>query len=519
MHIYDVIVIGGGLLGCFAVRSLTRYDLKVALLEQREDLCTGISRANTAIVYSGCDNKPGSLKTSLCVSAAQGFPKLCRELGVRYSPCGSIMICFGERGAKVLKKKYDQGTVNGVRGMRLLSGSEILEMEPRIAENVHSGLYVPDTGTVMPWELCLAAAENAVRNGAEIILNTEVLGIDKTTGCSAEINDSTPHLHGGELYGYEIKTNNGTYYSKAIINCAGLSADKVLEIPSAPTVRIIPTAGDYYILDTKAAGYIKHVIFHEPEEKGKGLTLVPTVDGNILVGPTERPLDASDFSTSREGLELLRELASEVVPSLPMDQIISSFGAVRPNPYMLSKDDNGQWVTDDKSVSDFCIIESYDGSMISLVGVKTPGLTCSNELGIYVSDKISKLLRAAPNEGFGPIRPPQIRAGELDYNERRSLVQDHPEYGNIVCRCRGISEGEIINAIRRDPGAVTLDGVKRRTGTDSGRCQGGYCVQRIVSIMARELKCDPEDITKRGGKSKILFQQTKTDLRNLNHNI
>jgi glycerol-3-phosphate dehydrogenase len=174
---YDVIVIGGGLLGCFAARNLTRYNIKIALLEKREDLCTGISRANTAIVYSGCDTKPGTLKTSMCVRAAQGFAELCKELGVRYSPCGSIMVCFGERGAGVLRKKLRDGIENGVRGIRLLTRDEVLELEPNIAENVHSGLFVPDTGTVMPWELCIAAAENAVQNGAEIILNTEVLGI------------------------------------------------------------------------------------------------------------------------------------------------------------------------------------------------------------------------------------------------------------------------------------------------------------------------------------------------------
>jgi len=295
---YDVIVIGGGLLGCFAARNLTRYHLKVALLEKREDLCTGISRANTAIIYSGCDTKPGTLKTSMCVRAAQGFPQLCDELGVRYSPCGSIMVSFGERGAEILRKKLKQGIENGVSGIKLLTREEVLELEPNIDGAVNSGLYVPDTGTVMPWELGLAAAENAVSNGADILLNTEVTGIERIP--------NSPQ-------GFKIYTNKGTFFARYIINCAGMAADKVFGMLSAPSVRIVPTAGDYYILDTKTAGFIRHVIFHEPEEKGKGLTLVPTVDGNILVGPTERPGD--DFRTEQAGLDELRELVRQVIPN------------------------------------------------------------------------------------------------------------------------------------------------------------------------------------------------------------
>jgi len=432
MQKFDVIVIGGGLLGCFAARSLTRYDLSVALLEKREDLCTGISRANTAIVYSGSDMKPGSLKASMCVRASQGFAGLCDELGVRYSPCGSLMICFGERGASVLRNKFRDGAENGVRGIKLLTREEVLELEPNIAGNVHSGLFAPDAGTVMPWELCLAAAENAAKNGASILLNTEVLDVAKRQNS-----------------GFEVSTSNGTFFARAIVNCAGMSADRVFEMASEPMVRIRATAGDYYILDTKAAGHIRHIIFHEPEEKGKGLTLVPTVDGNILVGPTERSfaselkiengklkirhdgMNSEFFSTSREGLELLRELVSGVVPSLPMEHIISSFGAVRPNPYMLGRDANGNLVEDEKSVNDFCIVESESGTFISLIGVKTPGLTCADELGAHTANKIAARLGAAPNAEFDPVRPPPVRRSEYSIAEWDELVRKNPDYGNI----------------------------------------------------------------------------------------
>jgi len=525
--IYDVVVIGGGLLGCFAARNLTRYKLKVALLEKREDLCTGISRANTAIVYSGCDTKPGTLKTSLCVKSAQEFPQLCDELGVRYSQCGSLMVCFGERGAEVLREKLEMGAENGVRGMKLLGREDLLALEPNISADVRSGLYVPDTGTVMPWELGLAAAENAARNGAEFFLNTEVTTIARNAQSRGERKEERGELgdegEGDASYVFEVQTNNGEYYARAIVNCAGMAADSIHEMLCEPTVRIVPTAGDYYVLDTKAAGHIKHVIFHEPEEKDKGLTLVPTVDGNILVGPTERPGD--DYETTSAGLEELRDLVSQVVPTLPMDHVIRSFGAVRPNPHMVAalqrprgerreergelgtKDAGDGYILDEKSVSDFCIVEAEDGAFVSLAGIKTPGLTCANEMGKHVADKVAAYLGADTDPAFDPHRAPPVRLWDKPMKERESLILEKslktPDYNKIICRCRGVSEGEIIDAIRRFPGAVTVDGVKRRTGAGSGRCQGGFCGQQVVELLARELQCPPEQITKDGKGSHI----------------
>ena len=238
MHDFDVIVIGGGLLGCFVARNLAKYRLKIAIFEEREDLCTGISRANTAIVYSGCDTRPGTLKSRMCVKAAQSFDSLCSELGVRYKQCGSIMVCFGPKGEEVLHKKLAQGLENGVRGLKLLERKEVLALEPGLSSDVRLGLYAPEAGTVLPWELGLAAAENAASNGVEIKLNTKVTDIKRTE------------------HGYTVHTGAGYFCSQGVINCAGMFADEILEKVQNPLVRIIPDSGDYLILDTKTDGYI-----------------------------------------------------------------------------------------------------------------------------------------------------------------------------------------------------------------------------------------------------------------------
>lgn len=483
MERYDVIVVGGGLLGCFTARALTRYRLKTALLEAREDVCTGISRANTAIVYSGIDTKPGSLKSGMCVRSAQSFAALCSQLGVRYSPCGSLMVSFGPRGDEVLRKKMEQGQKNGVRGLMLLSREEVLAMEPNLNPAVTAGLFTPEAGTVIPWELGIAAAENALINGAAFYFNSAVTRIEKAPD------------------GYVLEAGGRRFHGRGVINCAGLFADTVHEMVAKPSVRIFPEAGDYYILDTKAAGVIRHVIFHEPEVKGKGLTLVPTVDGNILLGPSRVAAGEKNdaFPTSREGLEWLCGLAEQVIPALPMEHIIRSFGALRPNPFYVRSDpDTNLLILDDKGVSDFILHEDEEApKFLSFIGVKTPGLTCAPELGLYAADRMAALLgNMRPNDAFNPNNPATLRLKELSEEARAQIVREKPAYGRIVCRCRGVSEGEIIDSIRRSVGAKTVDGVKRRTGACSGRCQGGFCTQRIIELLSRELGVPVCDIQK-----------------------
>lgn len=489
MYDFDVIVIGGGILGCFAARNLAKYRLKTAVLEEREDLCTGISRANTAIIYSGCDTKPGTLKSRMCVHAAQSFESLCTELAVRYKQCGSIMVCFGPKGEETLRRKLAQGLANGVRGLRLLNKDEILALEPKLSANARLGLYAPEAGTIMPWELGLAAAENAVSNGAKIMLNTKVTGIKKKEG------------------GYFVYSGNTVFSVRGVINCAGMYADQILEKIQKPSVRIFPDSGDYIILDTKAGDYIRHVVFYEPEERDKRLTLVPTVEGNILIGSTKNQSNEKDgFKTAGTGFEKLKTIISEIVPTLPMEHVIRSFGAIRPNPYYVCFDPkSGLYVPTEKAIHSFSIIESQENmAFLSFVGIKTPGLTCANELGCYAAHRMASMLGAEAETEFRPKETAPLRLNDLSFRARANLIKNNAAYGKIVCRCRNISEGEIIDSMRRNPGAVTVDGVKRRTGASSGRCQGSFCTQRIMELLAREQDVPIYSVNKDGPGSDII---------------
>lgn len=488
----DVVIVGAGLLGCFAARALSAYDLRIMVLEQREDVCTGVSRANTAIVYTGYDTKPGTLKTSMCTRANAGFDQLCQELDVRFHRCGSVLVSFGPRAEAVLRQKYEQGLRNGVPGLCLLDREAVLRREPHLSPEVTRGLYAPGTGTVNPWELCIAAFENARANGAEFRFSQKVVRI---------VRQDT---------GFLLETERGSYFAGAVLNCGGLSADAVRELTEPPLVRVIPNQADYLVLDDKLDGFLHHVIFHEPEEPGKGLTLVPTVDGNILAGPSELPGgNRNSRATTKEGLEFLKALCARVVPDLPMDQVIRSFGARRPNPFFVRENSSGSYIPEDTGIRSFTILEE-DG-LLSMIGIKTPGLTCAWELGLYAAQKITAFLhREIKNPLYSPIRRGIMPVRTLPLEQRAELIRREPAYGEIVCRCKEVTKGEILDAIRR--GAATVDGVKYRTGAGMGRCQGGYCAQTILELLAWELQLPPEAVTKDGTGSNLLGGEKDGDL-------
>ena len=468
----DVVVIGGGLLGCLAARNLCRWNLHIALLEAREDVCTGISRANTAIVYPGYDHKPGTLKSEMCVRANARFDALCQELDVPFSRCGSLMVSFGEKADAVLRKKYENGLLLGVPGLRMLSGEEARKMEPALAEGVSSALYAPTAGSVNPWELGIAACENATANGVELCLNTCVLGIGRTAK------------------GYRIETDQEVFSCRAVVNCSGLSADSVQKLLFPTPVYIAPDAADYLILDKSAENKPAHIIQYEPEDGGKGFNAVPTVEGSLLLGPSERKNEV-DFAVSKEGLSFVRERAARVLPGLNLQDTIRSFAAVRPNPQH----------PDGSSIGSY-VIDNPDSGFWSLIGIKTPGLTCADELGRYVADRLAAELCAEERPGFDPHRVGIRRARDLPLSERVVLVRENAAYGEILCHCEGVTKAEVLEAIRR--GAVSVDGVKRRAGSGMGCCQGSRCERAVMELLAAELGVPVGAVRKDGPGSEIL---------------
>ena len=471
MEKYDVAVIGGGLLGCFAARELMRYDLTTVLIEKREDVCTGISRANSAIVYPGYDHKPGTVKQSLTLKANRIFDALCNELQVPFSRCGSLMVSFGEKADAVLRAKYENGAGCGVPGLRLISGGEAREMERTLADNIRSALYAPSAGTVDPWQLCCAAFENAVYNGCEVRMDTAVRSIRRQAG------------------GYVLETDGGELFASAVVNCAGLAADRVHELLFPPKVRIFPQGSDYTVLEPTDRA-LRHIVQHE-SENGKGITAVPAVDGRILLESAERESEKELSAVSGEGLKEIRSLADTVLPGLRNAAAIRNFAAVRPIIRSV-KYENGKYVPDGKSIGSFAI-EHPEPGFLSFIGIKTPGLTCSRELGAMAAEKMAAYLDAKMRSDFVPERRKIIKPAELSFAERAALIANDPDYGEIVCLCGEISRGEIREAIRR--GAVTVDGVKRRCGVMLGECQGSRCAYTIAELISRELNIPLESVT------------------------
>ncbi|MDL2327297.1 NAD(P)/FAD-dependent oxidoreductase [Ruminococcaceae bacterium OttesenSCG-928-A11] len=491
---YDVLVVGGGLLGCFVARNLSRYAYRIGLLEANNDVCMGISRASTAIIYPGYDQKPGSLKARLTVRAAQTFGALCQELDVPYRQPGSLMVACGPQGVRMLEKKREQGQANGVKGLEILDREAVLSMEPNLSSSVCAGLYAPVTSTVNPWELCIAAAESAVANGVDFHLDTKVSGITRTAG------------------GFRVMAGDAEYTCRMLVNCAGLFADAINDMVAAPTFRIRPSKGDYWVLDEGTGSFINHIILHEPEIKGKGATLVPTVDGNLLLGPSkEKTQDKKDFSTTREGLCFVEETAAEIFPALPLEQRIRAFSGLRPELEMVRQADDGSLVPTGERMHDLLIFRPEDAPrMVNLAGIKTPGLTCADEIGRYVTDMVLEVLGSpGENTAFASNRTGPVRFSTSSPDEKERLIKKDPCYGRVVCRCRTITEAEIRDAIRRPLGAQTVDGVKRRTGAQMGRCQGGYCTHQILKILSAELGRPVFEIDKDACGSPIVYERSR----------
>ncbi|MBQ3292110.1 MAG: NAD(P)/FAD-dependent oxidoreductase [Mogibacterium sp.] len=495
---YDIVIIGAGVIGCSVARALSRYDLSVLCIDRESDVCEGTSKANSAIIHAGFDAKPGSLKALLNVRGNQMMDQIAEELDVPFKRIGAMVLCFCEEDISVLKDLMDKGEKNGVEGIRLLSREEALELEPGLGDEVYAALHVPSSGIVCPFELTLAFAENAYHNGTEFSLNTEVTGIKmlpetephtankpKDADEAAEdIAEARERLRSGTGYKFMIDTDNGSFVSKCVINCAGVYADKIHNMVCEPSFSIVARKGEYMLMDKSAGNTVSHTIFQTPTRMGKGVLVTPTVHGNLLVGPTAYDIDDKEnVGTTRDGLGTVRAKSSMSIKDIPFNKVINSFSGLRAT----------------GSTGDFIIQEDEKvKGFIDVAGIESPGLSSAPAIGTYVADIVCRILDPAVNPYYDPTRLGIPRVAEMSVEDRRRLVGQRPDYGQIVCRCEEISEGEIQDAIRRPLGATTLDGVKRRVRAGMGRCQGGFCAPKVMDMLAHELGISYAEVKKNG---------------------
>ena len=469
---YDVVIIGAGVSGSASARELSRYKVNACVIEKAEDVCSGTSKANSGIVHAGFDAPVGSLMAKLNVKGNEMMEELSKELDFPFKKNGSLVICLSKDDMPKLQELYDRGRKNGVKDLKILSKEDVLKLEPNINEEVYAALYAPTGGIVCPFGLNIALAENATTNGVEFKFNTEAKDIEK-------IDD-----------GFIIKTNNGDIKTKYIVNAAGVYADKFHNMVSENKINITARKGEYCLLDKTAGCHVSKTIFSLPGKMGKGVLVSPTTHGNLIVGPTSTDIaDKEGLNTTRDGLDTILEKSSMNVKNIPMRQVITSFAGLR------AHEDNHEFIIKE--------LEDVKG-FIDCAGIESPGLTSAPAIGIMVADILKEKLSLEKNPDFIGIRRGILDPNTLNIEERNQLIKEQPAYGNIICRCEMITEGEIIDAIRRPLGAKSLDGVKRRTRAGMGRCQAGFCSPKTMEILERELKLSMFDITKCGGKSNIV---------------
>lgn len=477
---YDVIIIGAGVSGSAVARELSRYKIKVGVLEKEEDVCSGTSKANSGIVHAGYDAAEGSLMAKLNVRGNEMMEALARDLDIPFKRTGSLVICLREGDRLQLQALYERGGRNGVPGLRILEREELKDMEPNISDEACAALYAPTAGIICPFELNIAMAENAAMNGVEFRFNTEVQDLKPTEK------------------GWEIHTSQGVCETRYVVNAAGVYADVFHNIVSKNKIHITPRRGDYCLLDKSAESHVGRTIFALPGKYGKGVLITPTVHGNVLVGPTAVDIeDKEGTNTTKEGLDEIIKKAGMNIKNLPMKQVITSFAGLRAH-------EDGH---------EFLIGEVEDArGFIDCAGIESPGLTSSPAIGEMVGSLLRDKMNLEEKEDFISIRKGVLNPDTLDREQRNLLIQEKPEYGNIVCRCEMITEGEIIDAIQRPLGARSLDGVKKRTRVGMGRCQAGFCSPKTMEILARELHIPISEVTKSGGDSGIIRGRNKDSL-------
>lgn len=471
---YDVLIVGCGISGAALAMELSRYRLRVAVVEKENDVATASTKANSAILHAGYDPLPGTLAARLNVEGSRLAEELCRDLDVPYQKTGSLVAAFSVEELEVLQTLYSRGCANGVPGLEIIGQQRLRQMEPGISKEALGALYAPTAAVVSPWEYALAMAETAVKNGVELFLRTEVTGLSRGS------------------FGWEVCTNRGSFEARWVVNAAGVCCGRVHEMAAPASFSVCPSKGEYFLLDKSEGGRVTHVVFQCPNKDGKGVLVAPTVHGNLIVGPNAEPCGADDRSNTPQGLAFVRETAQKSVPDIRFQENIRNFAGVRAN----------------VTRGDF-VIEIAAEHFLDMAGICSPGLTAAPAVGRYAAGLLQKdgLVLERRENWDGKRR--RIRMAHLGPEEKNALIAKNPAYGRVICRCETVTEGEILDALHSPIPPVSVDGVKRRAGSGMGRCQGGFCGPRVVEIMAREYGIAPEKILMDRDGSVILTGRTK----------
>ena len=462
----DVLVIGAGAVGCAVARELTKYQMKVMVVDKNEDVGGDASKSNSAIIHTGYDATPGTLESELVVAANPMYDKLTENLDIPFSRIGGILPAFTDEQFEKLPSLKEKAFKNRVYDIEYRTREQLLEMEPNLNPEVKGGLYIPRESIIDPFLLVVAMAENAQENGASFLMNTKVTGIKMENG----------KVVGAQTTAGEIKT---TY----IVNAAGLYCDEIAKMVGKNDYYVNPRKGQFYILDKNTSCKVNHIVLPIPTKLTKGKLMCPTIHGNMLVGPTAENLtDKCDKSTNAEGLKSIQTDVRRLIPDVNLRDTITQYSGLRPN-----RNPEGLHVDTYEDV----------GNYINLSGVRSTGLTASVALGKYVAQTLISIgMPAAFNLHFKEKRKGIVRFHELDHDAQDALIKENPLYGNVVCRCETVTEGEIVEAIHRPIPARSMDAIKRRVRAGMGRCQGGFCGPRVIEILARELKISTEEVTK-----------------------
>ncbi len=474
---YDVSVIGGGVIGGLILRELSRTNLNVCLLEREEDVCMGQSRANSGIVHAGYDAAVGSLKAKFNVLGNKMMESVTQELGVKYRNNGSLVVAFSDEEMQTLADLKARGEQNGVEKLEIISKEKLRQLEPNISENAVGALYAPTGGIVCPYELTIAAIGNAMDNGAALICDFEVCGIEKQADA------------------FVLRASDGReIQSKAVINCAGLASGKIASLVG-DNILVSGRRGQYILLDRESGDFVNHTLFFTPTKKGKGILVSQTVDNNIILGPTAEEIEDGNVETTADGLASVIEKAGEMCKNVPLYNTITSFAGTR------AYCDRHDFIIEESKTSP---------GVIHCAGIESPGLTSAPAIAEYVvGELLCKILPFEKKTNFNPYRKPDYFFKNLSMEEKNEIIKKDKSYGKIVCRCEQITEGEILRAIRENPPAKNIDAVKRRTRAGMGRCQGGFCQPYVAELIAKELGIPLEEVTKSGKNSRILRGKTK----------